>query len=105
MSSKSTSASKPLLRELWRGQGLCEGLDISLFEVAVLGLITCEEGLVNGSLLLFGGVRSVYYCPQGSGRSAAGDCERLKENEKKRQLDGMESSKSKSGRSLHAWMT
>ena len=40
---------EPLLGELWVGQGLCEGLDISLHEVEVLGLTTCEEvGLVNG---------------------------------------------------------
>ena len=51
---------EPLLRELWLGQGLCEGLDISLLEVVVLGLITCAEvGLVSGSHLLFGGVRGV----------------------------------------------
>ena len=34
---------EPLLGELWVGQGLCEGLDISLHEVVVLGLITCED--------------------------------------------------------------
>ena len=34
---------EPLLGELWLGQGLCEGLDISLHEVVVLGLIACEE--------------------------------------------------------------
>ena len=34
---------EPLLGELWVGQGLCEGLDISLHEVVVLGLTTCEE--------------------------------------------------------------
>ena len=49
-----------LLGELWVGQGLCVGLDISLHEVAVLGLITCGEvGLVSRSHLLFSGVRSV----------------------------------------------
>ena len=49
-----------LLRELWLGQGLCEGLDISLLEVVVLGLITCGEvGLVIRLHFLFGGVRSV----------------------------------------------
>ena len=49
-----------LLGELWLGQGLCKGLDISLHEVVVLGLITCEEvGLVIGLHLLFGEVRSV----------------------------------------------
>ena len=31
----------PLLGELLLGQGLCEGLDMSLREVVVLGLITC----------------------------------------------------------------
>ena len=50
---------EPLLGELWLGQGLCEGLDISLHEVVVLGLITCVgEGLVSRVHLLFGGVRS-----------------------------------------------
>ena len=34
---------EPLLGELWVGQGLCEGLDVSLLEVVGLGLITCEE--------------------------------------------------------------
>ena len=42
------------------GQGLCEGLDISLHEVVGLGLITCEEvGVVKGVHLLSGEVRSV----------------------------------------------
>ena len=51
---------KPLLGELWVGQGLCEGLDISLHEVVVLGLITCEEvGVVSGVHLLSGEVHSV----------------------------------------------
>ena len=50
---------EPLLGELWLGQGLCEGLDISLHEVVVVGLITCGEvGLVIRFHLLFGGVRS-----------------------------------------------
>ena len=51
---------EPLLGELWVGQGLCEGLDISLHEVVVLGLITCEEaGFVSRIHLLSGEVRSV----------------------------------------------
>ena len=51
---------EPLLGELWVGQGLCEGLDISLHEVVVLGLITCEEvGVVKGVHLLSSEVRSV----------------------------------------------
>ena len=51
---------EPLLGELWLGQGLCEGLDTSLHEVVVLGLITCGEvGLIMRLHLLFGGVRSV----------------------------------------------
>ena len=51
---------KPLLGELWLGQGLCKGLDTSLHEVVVLGLITCwEVGLVIRLHHLFGGVRSV----------------------------------------------
>ena len=37
---------EPLLGELWVGQGLCEGLDVSLHEVVVFGLTTCVgEGL------------------------------------------------------------
>ena len=52
---------KPLLRELWLGQGLCDGLDTSLHEVVVLGLITCwKVGLVNGPHLLFGGSTQCY---------------------------------------------
>ena len=51
---------EPLLAELWLGQGLCKGLDISLHEVVVLGLITCGEvGLVIRLHLLFGEVRTV----------------------------------------------
>ena len=51
---------EPLLGELWLGQGLCEGLDTSLHEVEVLGLITCEEvGVVIRLHLLFGEVCSV----------------------------------------------
>ena len=51
---------EPLLGELWVGQELCKGLDISLDEVVVLGLITCVEvGFVSGVHLLFGEVRSV----------------------------------------------
>ena len=50
----------PLLGELLVGQGLCEGLDISLLEVVVLGLITCAEvGIVRRPHLLSGEVRSV----------------------------------------------
>ena len=44
-----------LLGELWLGQGLCQGLDMSLHEVVVLGLMICGEvGLVSRSLHLFG---------------------------------------------------
>ena len=65
-----------LLRELLLGQGLCEGLDISLHEVVVLGLITCGEvGLISSPHLLFGGVRIVTTYPQGSGRRAGGTAE------------------------------
>ena len=50
----------PLLGELLLGQGLCGGLDISLHEVVVVGLITCEGvGFVRRPHLLFGGVHSV----------------------------------------------
>ena len=60
---------EPLLRKLWLGQGLCEGLDTSLHEVVVLGLMNSGEvGLVTRLHLLFGGVRSVTL---GCGRSAA----------------------------------
>ena len=64
---------EPLLGELWVGQGLCEGLDISLHEVVVLGLITCEEvGFVSRVHLLSGEVRSVTTVLKGCGRNAGG---------------------------------
>ena len=48
---------EPLLGELWMGQGLCEGLDISFIEVVGLGLITCEEvGVVKRVHTLVDGV-------------------------------------------------
>ena len=51
---------EPLLGELWVGQALCVGLDVSLFEVVGVGLITCEEvGVVKGVHLLSGEVRGV----------------------------------------------
>ena len=51
---------EPLLGELLLGQGLCEGLDISLHEVVVLGLITCVGvGFVRRPHLLVGGVHNV----------------------------------------------
>ena len=51
---------EPLLGELWLGQGLCEGVDMSLHEVVVLELTTCVEvGLVIRLHLLFGAIRSV----------------------------------------------
>ena len=58
---------KPLLgEERRRGQGLCVGLDVSLFEVVGVGLITCEGvGLVNGGHTLFGRSAQVLYELQG----------------------------------------
>ena len=51
---------EPLLGDLWLGQGLCEGLDVNLLEVVVLGLITCgEAGVVSRVRLLLDGVRSI----------------------------------------------
>ena len=48
---------EPLLGELWRGQGLCVGLDVNLLEVVGVGLITCEGvGVVKRVHTLFGGV-------------------------------------------------
>ena len=68
---------------------------MSLHEVVVLGLITCGEvGLVIGLHLLFGEVRSVTTALKVVEEVQEGL--QLKENEKKRKLDGMESSKSKS---------
>ena len=62
---------EPLLRELWLGQGLCEGLNRSLHEVVVIGLITCVRvGFVRRHHLLVGGVHSVTTHPRGSGRAA-----------------------------------
>ena len=48
---------KPLLGERRGGQELCVGLDVSLLEVAGVGLITCEGvGLVKRVHTLLGGV-------------------------------------------------
>ena len=87
---------EPLLGELLLGHGLCEGLDISLHEVVVFGLITCEEVGVVKRVHTFeaectGSLRSSKLW-----KESRRDCRILKENEKKRKLDGMESSKSKS---------
>ena len=83
---------EPLLGALLLGQGLGEGLDKSLHEVVGFGLITCAGvGFVRRPHLLVGGERSVttnFVEVEGQ--------QELRENEKKRKLDGMESSKSKS---------
>ena len=48
---------KLLLGELWVGQGLCVGLDVSLLEVVGVGLMTCEEaGVAKRVHALLGGV-------------------------------------------------
>ena len=61
------------LGELLLGQGHCEGLDLSLQEVAVLGLVTCVGvGFVRGTHLLVGGVHSVTTNPRGSIRAVGG---------------------------------
>ena len=58
-------------RELLLGQGLCEGLDISLHEVVVLGLITCAGArIVRRPHLLVGRAHSVTPNPRGSRRAA-----------------------------------
>ena len=47
---------EPLFGELWVGQGVCEGLDISLHEVLVVfRLIICEEDEVVRRVHLFSG--------------------------------------------------
>ena len=51
---------EPLLRELWVGQGLGVGLDLSLLEVVGVGLTTCEEvGVVKRVHLFSSEVRRV----------------------------------------------
>ena len=51
---------EPLLGELWVGQGLCVGLDVSLLEVVGVGLITCGEiGVVKRVHLLPGELRRI----------------------------------------------
>ena len=78
------------------GQGLHEGLDISLHEVVVLGLITCEEvGFVSRVHLSFQAKLAMLLLPSRLWKKCRRDCRRLKMNEEKRKLDGMESSKSK----------
>ena len=52
---------EPLLGELLLGQGLCEGLDISLHEAVVLGLEICVgQGFVRRHHLLVGGLQCYY---------------------------------------------
>ena len=64
---------EPLLGELWVGQGLCVGLDVSLLEVVGTGLITCEEVVVVKRVhTLFRRSAQARYGSQGSGRSAGG---------------------------------
>ena len=46
---------EPLLGELWVGQGLCVGLDVSLLECVGVRLITCED---KGVHLLSGEART-----------------------------------------------
>ena len=61
---------EPLLGELLLSQGLCVGLDISLHEVVVLGLLTyVGVGFVRRPHLLVGGVHSVTTNPRGSKRA------------------------------------
>ena len=87
---------EPLLGELLLGQGLCEGLDTSLHEVVVLGLITCVGvGFVRRphiSLLAEYTVLLLILVEVEEQQ----ELRRLKVNKEKRKLDGMESSKSKS---------
>ena len=87
---------EPLLRELWLGQGLCEGLDISLHEVVVLGLITCGEVGLFSRPISFLAEYAVLLLSSRKWKNSSRDCRKLKENDKKRKLGGMESSKSKS---------
>ena len=69
---------------------------MSLHKGVIVGLMTCGEvGLVMRLHLLFGEVRMLLL-PSRLWKKCSMDCRRLKENEKKRKLDGMESSKSKS---------
>ena len=75
-----------------QGLGLCEGLDIGLHEVVVLGLICEEVGFVSRVHLLSGEVRSV---TTALWKKCRRKCRRLMMNEEKRKLDGMESSESK----------
>ena len=79
---KASPRARPLLGELLLGEGLCEGLDISLHEVVVFGLITCVgAGFVRRPHLLVGGVHKL---------KGSRSCWRLKENKKSMKLDGME---------------
>ena len=55
----------------------------------------CETGLISKPHLLFGEVRSVTAALKVV--EEVQDCKILKENEKKRKLDGMKNTKSKSG--------
>ena len=93
---------EPLLGELLLGQGLCEGLDKSLHEVVVFGLITCVGvGFVRRPPSPYWRSTQCYYVSSWKLKGSR-SCWRLKENKKSKKLDGMESSKSKSdGHFMH----
>ena len=74
----------------WRtagGQGLCVGLDVSLLEVAGVGLITCEGvGVVKRVHTLFGGVHRL---------EVREEVQEIKDECEDEEVQGMEDSRSK----------
>ena len=80
------------------GQGLCVGLDLSLFEVVGAGLKTCEEvGVVKRVHTLFGGVHKL--------ATALNVVEEVQEEVQEIQEDEeVGALKVEEMRSSHAWM-
>ena len=90
---------EPLLGELWVGQGLCEGLDISLLEVVGFGLIACEEvGVVKGVHLLSGEVHS-----ETTALKVVEEVQEVEDEWRDEEVEGNEGLKVEEIRSLHVW--
>ena len=93
-----------LLGELRVGQGLCVGLDISLLEVVVIGLITCGEvGVVNRVHTLFGGVHRLATALKEVEEVQEG-MQEIKDEWEDQEDEGNGGLKVEEKRSSHAWM-
>ena len=95
---------EPFLGELGVGQGLCVGLDVSLLEVVVLGLITCEEvGVVKRVHTLLGGVHRLATALKVV-EEVQKEVQEIKDEWEDEEVEGNGGLKVEDKRSSHAWM-